>query len=314
MISDLNFSLQITGPIFIIIGIGFLLKKIGWINNEFAELGSALVFKVTLPCLLFVKLSKADFTHGLPVMLIGYAVLITIVTFTLIEIISTTMVKEIHDRGVFVQGAFRSNLGVISLAFCISAFGENVLRIAAIYIAVLTILFNILAVVTLTRNNNKKFTNGFLHVLTEIFKNPLIISIVLGVLVSVFSINIPIMAIQTGKLFAGMTLPLALICAGASIRIKDFQSSPPLYWSSAMKLVFVPFAITAGGIWLGFRGEQLGVLYLMHATPTAAASYPMVRAMNGNHHLAATIIAVTSAGSLVTTTLGIFLLKLFELI
>lgn len=314
MLSDLSFSLQITAPIFVIIGLGFLFKKLGWINDEFANMGSALVFKVTLPCLLFVKLSMTDFKHSLPVTLLAYAVLATVVVFALIDIFATPMVKEIRDKGVFVQGAFRSNMGIIGLALCISTFGEEVLGIASIYLAVLTILFNILAVITLTRHLDSRNTKELASVFAEILKNPLIISIAAGISVSVLNIPIPDIAIRTGEYFARMTLPLALVCAGASIRIKEFQASPPLYWSSAMKVVLVPLIITAGGVLIGLRGEQIGVLYLMCASPTAAASYPMAQAMRGNHYLAAAIIAVTSAGSLVFTTMGIFLLRVFELI
>ncbi|MFO7577798.1 MAG: hypothetical protein R6W66_08740, partial [Pelovirga sp.] len=71
---------------------------------------------------------------------------------------------------------------------------------------------------------------------------------------------------------------------------------------------------TAGGILFGLRGQELGVLYLMSASPTAAASYPMTMAMGGNYHLAAAIIAMTTLGSLFFTTLGVFVLRSFGLI
>ncbi|GAB2684640.1 AEC family transporter [Aliiglaciecola sp. 3_MG-2023] len=314
MLSDLNFALQITTPIFFIIGLGFLFKRIGWLNDDFANMGSALVFKVTLPCLLFTKLSTTDFTQGLPTALVIYGFIATLLIFLLLDVFATKLIAQKADKGVFVQGAFRSNMGIISLAFVVSAYGEKALGIASIYLAVLTIVFNILSVITLTRHLPPRGTNRVGGMLLSIIKNPLIISIVAGVLVSLLNIPIPEIALHTGEYFAGMTLPLALLCAGASIRIKEFHSSSVLYWSSAMKLIFVPLVFTTGGFILGFRGEELGILYLMCAAPTAAASYPMVQAMQGNHFLAAAIIAVTSTLSLVTTTLGIFLLKVFALI
>ena len=314
MFSDLSFALQITAPIFLIIGLGGLFKRVGWINDDFAKMGSALVFKVTLPCLLFVKLVETDFTQGLPVALVSYAVAASIAVFLSIDILLTPLIKDPLDRGVFVQGAYRSNMGIIGLAFCVSAFGEEVLGIASIYLAVMTIVFNTLAVITLSRHPDSRSEAGYVSVFIEIAKNPLILSIIAGVLVSVVGIPIPAVAISTGEYFARMTLPLALLCAGASIRIAELHSSQPLYWASAMKLFFVPLVITAGGALIGLRGELLGVLYLMSSAPTAAASYPMVQAMGGNHYLAAAIIAVTSVGSLVFTTLGIFLLRVLELI
>ena len=75
------------------------------------------------------------------------------------------------------------------------------------------------------------------------------------------------------------------------------------------KLVIVHVLFTAGGWWFGFRGIDLGILLLMSSAPTAAASYVMARAMGGNATLAANTIALTTLGSLFTTSLGIMILK-----
>lgn len=315
MLNDVNFALLITAPIFCIIGLGILFKRIGWINEEFAKIGSDLVFKVTLPCLLFVKLVKTDFRNGLPFSLVGYALIATVILFIVLDRFIAPRLKESTDRGVFVQGAFRSNMGIIGLAFCLSAFGESVVTTASIYLAVLTILYNVLAVITLTRHQeNLAGQRNFSKLLMGIIKNPLILSISAGIIVSLSGIQVSDILLNTGSYFAQMTLPLALLCAGASIRLHEFQASRPLYWATAGKLLFVPLLITLGGIVMGLRGESLGVLYLMCAAPTAAASYPMTQAMNSNYHLAAAIIAATSLGSMVSTTLGIFLLRSFGFI
>ncbi len=315
MLADLIFAATITTPIFCILGLGILFKKIGWITDEFARLGSNLVFKVTLPCLLFVKLVKTDFRHDLPITLVIYALIATTVVFLILDRLLSPRLETVSDRGVFVQGAFRSNMGIIGLAFCLSAFGEGVVATASIYLAVMTTLFNILAVLTLTRHRTAgDGRSELIPVLLGIAKNPLILAITAGVVISLSGIHVPTIVLETGGYFARMTLPLALLCAGASIRLHEFQTSPPLYWAVAGKLLFVPLIITLGGILVGLRGEELGVLYLMCAAPTAAASYPMTQAMGGNHHLAAAIIATTSLASLIFTTLGIFLLRSFQLI
>lgn len=314
MIADFVFSLSITLPIFSILVLGVLFKRLGWVTEEFARLGSDLVFKVTLPCLLFVKLVQTDFRHDLPVALVGYALVAVLALFLLFDRLVAPLFPASGDRGVFVQGAFRGNLGIIGLAFCLSAFGESVVSVASIYLAIMTTLYNILAVVTLSRHGETGREGGVRQTLANVLRNPLILSIVVGVLVSLSGVQVPSILLKTGGYFAQMTLPLALLCAGASIRPAEFQSSLPLYAASFGKLVAVPVLVTAGGILFGLRGPSLGVLFLMNAAPTAAASYPMAQAMKGNHHLAAAIIAATSLGSLVSTTLGIFLLRYFSLI
>ena len=315
VLADLIFSVTITAPIFCVLGLGIFFKRIGWITSEFAKLGSDLVFRVTLPCLLFVKLVETDFRHDLPIKLVIYAVVATVILFLILDWFFSPQLKNPPDRGVFVQGAFRSNMGIIGLAFCFGAFGEGAIAKASIYLAVLTMLYNVLAVITLSRHQQSSRGSGEIStIFLGILKNPLILAIAAGMVLSLGNVNVPSILLDTGGYFAQMTLPLALLCAGASIRLQDFQTSRPLYWAVSGKLFFVPLLITLGGIAVGLRGESLGILYLMCAAPTAAASYPMTQAMGGNHHLAAAIIAATSLGSMIFTTLGIFLMRNFQLI
>lgn len=310
MLSALIFAGSITVPIFCVLGLGVQFRRIGWITDEFAAIGSKLVFQVSLPCLLFVKLVETDFRHNLPWLLVVYAVLATIASFLLLERFAKVRLPRQEERGVFVQGAFRSNMGIIGLAFCISAFGDQIIAPASIYLALLTTLFNILAVITLTRHRTSgKNTASWRNVFLNILKNPLIIAIALGVVISLSRFPLPNMLLTIGGYFAQMTLPLALLCAGASIRLHELSNAGALYQAVTAKLLLVPLGITCGAVLIGLRGEALGVLYLMSSAPTAAASYPMTRALGGNHHLAAAIIAVTTLGSLLSTTLGVFLLR-----
>lgn len=315
MASDFYFSISITAPIFCILGLGILFRLKGLVTEEFARVGSELVFKVTLPCLLFVKLVETDFLEALPIELLVYAVPAIVTIFICLDRLAIMFISKAKDRGVFIQGAFRGNMGIIGLAYCLSAFGEGVIAVASIYLAVVTTLYNILAVIALTRHQDHEMQGSLLPMIMRgIASNPLILAIVAGVAVSVSGLYVPKIALDTGAYFARMTLPLALLCAGASIRLREFQTAPPLYWATLGKLVLVPLLITGGGIFLGLRGMELGVLYLMSASPTAAASYPMAQSLGGNHHLAAAIIASTSLGSIVSSTFGVFLLRVYGLI
>lgn len=58
------FSLNATIPIFIVIVIGYVLKQIGMLNDEFLSITNKFNFRVTLPALLFLDLAKTDFAHS----------------------------------------------------------------------------------------------------------------------------------------------------------------------------------------------------------------------------------------------------------
>ena len=307
-LENLSFSLSVTGPILVILILGVVLRRIGILTDAFVQAGSRLVFNVALPTLLFISISTTDFDQAANAGLILYGVLATLVVFVLAEWMASKTVHPPEDRGVVVQGAFRSNMGIIGLAYCVNAYGDAGLVAASLYLGLVTIVFNILAVITLNRALSKR--RGLGGILRGIVTNPLIIGIVLALPESYFELRLPAIALQSGRYFAEMTLPLALLCTGASLNFASLRDElSNTLQASVLKLIAVPVLITTGGMLLGFRGIELGVLFLMSAAPTAAASYVMVRAMNGNAVLAANIIALTTLGSIVATSAGITVLR-----
>lgn len=310
---SLSFSFSITGPIFAVLALGVYLRRIGLINDNFIDVGSKLVFNVTLPALLFLSISQTHISDTANVPLVAFGLIATILVYLMLELLAAWLVPKREDRGVVVQGGFRSNMGIIGLAYCINAFGDAGLVAASLYLALVTILYNILAVITLNRSLNH--SGGLAATFKGIVRNPLIISIVAALVVAGLEWELPELLIHSGGYFSQMTLPLALLCTGASLDFRALRADLSSAMVSALcKLLVVPLLLIAAGIALGFRGLELGVLALMSSAPTAAASYIMVRAMGGNSALAANIIVLTTIGSLFTTSCLMMLLRSFALL
>lgn len=60
LLSILEFSLAVTGPIFLLLGLGVWLRRLGMLTDAFVNSGSEVVFKIALPSLLFISVLKAD--------------------------------------------------------------------------------------------------------------------------------------------------------------------------------------------------------------------------------------------------------------
>jgi len=270
------------------------------------------VFNVTLPCLLFISISKTSIGQTANLALLAYGALATLVVYLLLELLAAWLVHPSEERGVVVQGAFRSNMGIIGLAYCVNAYGDRGLVSASLYLACITILFNILAVVTLNRSLNTH--PSILHTLAGIARNPLIIGILLALPVAWLEIELPAVVLKAGEYFAQMTLPLALLCIGGSLSLSALRyGSRNALIAAAGKLVLVPLLVSGGGWLIGLRGIDLGILFLMSSAPTAAASFVMARAMGGNPTLAANIVVLTTLGSLPFTSLGVTVLHALDL-
>lgn len=314
IIEQFLFSATITGPICLMLLLGILLRRFQIINESFIDTASKLVFKVTLPALLFLSIIKSDSISDSSFPLVTYGLIANIAFFLFATFTVKWLLTDNHQHGVIIQGAFRSNTGIIGLAYVANAYGESGVALAAIYVAAITVLYNILAVITLSPRSQQSNLSTYRNMLISIVKNPLIIAIVLAFAIHELSIPVPDMMIHTGQYFANMTLPLALLCTGGSLNISELRHDKASnIISSSYKLILCPLLITLGGFWYGFRGLELGIIFFMTASPAAAASYVMARAMGGNATLAANIIALTTVGSMITTTLGIVVLSSFGL-
>ena len=313
-IENLLFAFSITAPIFVLVFLGTLLKKIRLIDSDFANKASKLIYVVALPALLFFSISQTDLYEVFYGPMIAIALGGTFLIFLLSSFLARYVVKQPRDRGVFVQAAFRGNLAIVGLAFCDLAYGEMGIAKASILISLLTLFYNVLSIYTLSvtlKVSDKKWASIF----TEMLKNPLIIAIGLGVIFSLLQIPMPELAIQAGSYLTSMTLPLALLCIGATVSIGELKKSSSVSLTAvAIKLILVPIVIVYAAYLWGFKPIDLGVLFFMVSAPTAAVSYVMVQAMGGNGKLAANIIAISTLLSLFSVSIGLSLLSFYGLV
>lgn len=319
MLAALLFSLQIALPNVILIALGWLLKTYNQINDNFAEQASKLVFNFSLPSLMFFSLvhTAIDYQSQAKVVLAG--AIITFILYAAASVYAHYFVKASRDKGVFIQGVFRSNTAVIGLAMVVNAYGTAGLGVGAVFAGAMTFLYNILAVIVLTQpseqDSNLSFGQKLIPIIKKIITNPLILAIVAALVFKELHIPIPDVITQTGKLLADTALPLALIGAGATFELKSMVSlSGVSLQSSIGRLVVAPLVAVPIGLMLGLKGVEMGVLYLMSASPVAAASYVMARTMGGNDIAAANILGFTTVAGILTSAIGAAILRSLGLI
>lgn len=300
--------LAVTTPVFAMLFLGLLLKRLRWIDDAFIDTASKLVFRGTMPTLLFLGMAQADLDSALQPQVLLYFIVATLVGFSLCWAWAVWRVP-FADRGVYTQGAFRGNNGIIGLALATSLYGEFGLSMGAVLAAVVIVCYNVLSAVVLALYSPSA-KPGFWPIVGSIVRNPLIIGVAVAVPFAVLKIQLPEWLLTSAEYFAQLTLPLALICIGGTLGLDALRRSSTLALSSSLfKLVWLPLLATAGACWWGIRGAELGILYLYFACPTAAASYVMARAVGANHELAAAIVAITTLGSVLTINAGLLVMQ-----
>ena len=308
MLAVVQQTISVTAPVFSMLFLGVALKRLGLIDTAFINTASALVFRGTLPTLLFLGIVKADLNTALQPALLLYFVLATLGCFLLAWGWAILRCPEV-DRGIYTQGAFRGNNGIIGLALATSMYGDYGLSVGAVLGGVVILSYNTLSAIVLAIYSPQAKTDVW-SLSKSIATNPLIVGVLLALPFAAWQIPMPAWLLTSGGYFAQMSLPLALICIGGTLTLESLRESSGMAISSSlMKVLWLPLLATLGAWLWGFRDADLAILFLYFASPTAAASFVMAKAVGGNHQLAAAIIVLTTLATVVTTNLGLFMLQ-----
>ena len=315
--SDFIFSLNTTMPIFLVMVIGWALKQMGMLNDNFVTVANKFNFKVTLPFMLFRDLAGVDIRADFDLKFVLFCAISSSICFWTIWGCTKLFLKDKSLRGAFVQASFRSSAAVMGLAFINNIYGSSAMGPMMIIGAVP--LYNIYSVLVLTfeaqTEGERKDVGKIKEACVNILKNPIIISIFLGVVVALLEIDFPVIVDKTVNSVAQMATPLALIGLGAGYEgRKALAKIKPTLWASAIKLVIQPLIFIPIAAYMGFTGEKMIAILIMLAAPATPSCYIMAKNMKNDGELTASIVVMTTLLAAFTLTGWIYLLKVFGLI
>lgn len=309
------FSLNIVFPLFLLIVLGYFLKRKGLLTPEFRKKATTLIFYYSLPCSLFRSVAGSDILSGFDFAFVVYILATSLVLFFVSWGVTVLLVKDRSQISAIVHCSFRGNFAYIGLAVLQNLLNTTALTGAVLVITFVVPIYNILAIIVLSHYNTGAEKPSVKSQLLSIIKNPLIIGIVLGLPFSLFRITIPVMFDKALSYLAQIATPLALLMIGATLAPETFMKKPKgIVLGTLLKNILGPGVFTLLAIPFGFRGEALATIFTMFAVPSAVNCYIMTDKMGGDGELAAGIVMATSLFSVITMTLGIFLLKTFALV
>ena len=310
---NLLLSFRVILPVFLSIALGYLLRRIRILNDAGAETMNALSFKVFLPVYLFQNIYKTDLEQAFHGRLLLFAVAAVCALFAVLMLTVPHIEKDKPRCGVLIQGIFRSNFALFGLPVALSLLGEEKIGPTSLLLGTVVPVYNVLAVVALETFRGGKPNLG--KIALGIVKNPLIIGTVIGILWNLFGPPLPEALAKWISTLGNVATPLSLIALGAGFTFRAARRNlKPLTLALLGRLVFSPLVTVAAAAALGFRKELLAPVLIFSGAPTAVSSYPMAQQMGGDAELAGEIVVFTSAFSVLTMFLWIFVLKQLALI
>jgi len=301
--------IEIVLPVFLIIGLGYSIRRAELVDNNFFVQANRLVFYICLPLLLFYKIGTADFSTSFNIRLVMATSGAVGCCFLIAYLYGSWRRYPAPVQGAFCQGSFRGNLAYIGLPIVYNAYGDAGLTRAGILLGFLVPVLNFFAILALTLPQQQQRTS-YREIAKQIIINPLILASLAGILWSFFQLPMPTILDRSLNIASAMTLPLALLSIGGSFSLAKLRGDIcKAALATAIKLILLPMVTTSFMLLAGISGLDFAIGLLMAGAPTAVATYIMACQMEADGELAGTIVVMATALSAVSYTLLLLCLQ-----
>lgn len=317
------FALNSTIPIFLVILLGWFLKKTGLLNDGFCKTANQYVFKCALPVSLFNSISTMDFYSEFNWVFCVFCFAATTVMFLGGWGLTALFMKDKRQIGAFAQASARSSAAILGVAFAVNIYGNSGLVPMMIMAAVP--FFNIYAVLILSFSphvdeegnllNTKGGSGAVKKACLDVLKNPIILGILAGMPLALLKWSLPAMLTGALNMVGGTASPIALLVVGASFSGAAAKSRLKSATVSAMiKLWVLPAIFLPLAAMLGFKGSEMIAILIMTGSPTTVASFVMAKTMKADSVLTSNAVVISTLLSAVSITFWIYILRTFALI
>ena len=320
-----SYALRAILPILLMITVGYVVRRVGFLDQQFYKNLNKLCFRFFLPMNLFCNIYGIDDLSQTNWLLAGVLVAGVFASFLLGVVVSCLFVPDQKQKGVIVQASFRSNQAVLGLPLANALGGQAAMEFASVALAICVPLFNFLAVLVLTlySGDSSKDVNGK-QFFIKVMKNPLIIGAVLALLVlglrrtgvvPAFYLRDQMPAVyQVLNDFGKVASPVMLFVLGTGL---DFKATgnlmPQISMGVLIRLVASPLLIigTSLLLWepLGMSTVEMPAFVGLCATPVAVSSAVMVQEIGGDDQLASQLVVWSSVLSMATIFVITFILR-----
>ena len=278
-------------PIFSLILLGYLFKRISFPSSDFWPMADKLIYYALMPSLLVYKIATSNINLEETFGLVSVALLAILVVFFSLMILNYFVRFNNRAFTSIMQGGIRFNVYVL-LAFVDSIYGDKGLVLAAIVMAFVIPFINVLCVSTFAIYVRDGKFSVFVFLKTLV-KNPLILACALGGLINAGDIAMPIVVFKSLSILSVAALPMGLLSVGVGLEFRGLKLvKKELFVSVFAKLIYFPLVIYGLGLLFGLSGDMLAIAVVFGAMPTAVSGYILARELGGDTSLMASIITL----------------------
>jgi len=332
------YSFNSVSPIFLIIAIGVILRRMGLIDSSLSEKITRLVFNIFLPALLLKSFILVDFQEILSfrVLLVVWGTLLA--CFFIARGFSCLVSAQSPSRGFFASGAIWGNVAIIGYALGEVLYGLEGLSRAAIFSALVMPLHIFIGYLSMGRSDSLRialntklehtriqpsvhqtdsskgiFTLSKIKCLSNELKliaSPVIAAIVFGILLGFLPLQIPTLVLNALDILGKAGLPLALIAIGGSLRFKVVNWVEASF-AAIIKLIIMPVVAFLIARAMNLERVWIASIVIGFSCPTAISFFVISRSLGHEASRAAAIVTASTVGSVLSVGITTALLKIW---
>jgi malonate transporter and related proteins len=296
-------------PVFLLIVLGFVLKRsLMRLETQWHGL-ERLVYYVLFPALLIETLTKADLT-AVPVAGVGGALLLSALVMSLLCLALRPLFSKWDIDGPaftsIFQGATRWQT-YVALAISGNLYGDRGLALASVAMVAIIPLVNVLSVAVLAHYASPEKQSVRVIAMTVV-RNPLIWACMVGLAVNVSHLPLPRILHEVAEALGRSSLAIGLLVTGAGLHLEGlFRPNAAAALTVFLKLILMPALAVALALLFGLSGPNLAVVVCCAAVPTSSSAYVLARQMGGDAPLLAQIITLQTIIAALTMPIAIAL-------
>lgn len=296
-------------PIFLLILFGHVIRRQAIVPESFWAPADRLTYFLFFPCLIIDELAKASL-GDLAVWPMSAAMIGGVAAATVIMLAARRFLSMDGPAYASVfQGSMRVNT-YVGLAGAKALYSTPGVTLAAVGIAVVIPLVNILCVVVHARFGRDAKGVSLRSVLGGLIRNPIILAAAAGTWLNLTGVGKPPVAGPFIEILGRAALPIGLLSVGAGLDIAAARAAGVgVAIATVTKLLLMPGITALLGMLIGVQGLTLTIAVLFNALPCSASAYALARQMGGDHTLIAGIITVQTLLAVITIPLVLALYR-----
>jgi len=296
--------LQALAPVFLLILMGYAIKRYRWIDDGFWPPAERLTYFVLFPALLIVSATRADLASDQVWGIAGALFAATSIVALLALVVKPLLGLSGASFTSFFQGAIRPNT-YVGMAPAFLFWGDDGLAMLSVGVLAVVPLVNLLSVTALVIwGDGHEGARTPMKAVREVARNPLVVACAIGFGLNALDLSLGPAITPLLDTLGRAALPIALMAVGAGLDFPDLLANRWLAGKAAiLKLLALPALAWALATAFELEGQAFQVVVLYSTLPMSASSYVLAREMGGDAPLAAGMITARPLGAMGTMTL-----------